>query len=200
MRPPGEQVLRLFIALPVPHRVRTRLDELLAPYRVAHPRARWLEPGSWHLTLLFLGSVPVEHVPAVISLVDEAAIAISPFEVAVFAGGGHVKQGDGVAWLRVTTGAGQIIAAADLVAASCPPGITLAAPPRRTPAAHLTIARRADEGLVASLRDAALGSLEAFWMARHLALYRSHLASSGATYEALHAVPLRGRLSTLRLG
>ena len=31
-------------------------------------QASWLAPATWHLTLLFLGSVPPEQVPSLVAL------------------------------------------------------------------------------------------------------------------------------------
>ena len=124
---------RLFIAHPLPADVGASLWTQLGPYRQRHATVRWLVPGSWHLTLLFLGSVPVEHVPALIALVDDVASAIGPFEVSIAAGGGRVRDGDGVAWLRVATGAGQVIALADRLAGVLPTGSQRRRPRRGEP-------------------------------------------------------------------
>jgi 2'-5' RNA ligase len=64
--------------------------------------------------------------------------------------------------------------------------------PRRSPGAHLTVARRADAELIGSLHGRDLGPLEAAWMADRVALVRSHLGRGGATYEVLHEAALAG--------
>jgi 2'-5' RNA ligase len=182
--------LRLFVAMPVPGHVRGKLDEQLDAYRARHPVVRWLDPGSWHLTLLFLGSVATHRLDDAMAMIDGVAAEWSPFGVTIGRGGGHRSRRGSAAWLGVEAGAGGVIALADALLAACPDDLTLGATPRRTPSAHMTVARRVDEELIASLRAAAYGLIGATWRADRVALFRSHLTSSGSTYEMLHVAPL----------
>jgi 2'-5' RNA ligase len=184
------EALRLFIALPLPADVRRSLWGQLAPYREHHRGARWLSPQTWHLTLLFLGSVPAERVAEVTALVDHVAEITRPFDPTVAGGGGRVRGGEGVAWLRVKEGAAEAIELAGHLAVDCPDGITAGPPPRRTPAAHVTVARAAQRELVADLGSDRWGHPEAHWRARSMALLRSHLEPHGAHYETLHEATL----------
>ena len=59
--PPG---VRLFLAGVVPDALKESLHAQLESVRVATPQARWLPPEGLHLTLVFLGSVPEQTVPA----------------------------------------------------------------------------------------------------------------------------------------
>ena len=170
--------------------MRGRLWVQLAPYRVRHPAVRWLEPETWHLTLLFLGSVPVGRVPALVSLVDDVAAQSPPVRVTIKAGGGRLRRQDAVAWLTFAGGADRIVALATLLATACPDGITTGPPPRRTPAAHLTVARHADRALLDDLTAQRYGPLRATWSVDRVALVRSHLAPSGAHYETQHEAAL----------
>lgn len=114
----------------------------------------------------------------------------APYRVRLAAGGGRVRHGEGVAWLGLSAGAGRLIELAAAVAEGCPDDITSGAPPKRTPSAHLTVARKADDALVRALRDHALGRLEANWTVDRLQLVRSHLEPGGARYETLHEAAL----------
>jgi 2'-5' RNA ligase len=181
---------RLFIATPLPEPVRADLLSRLAPYRDAHPTVRWLAAPTWHLTLLFLGHVPARHVPELASLLDAIAADTEPFPVTVSGGGGRVRTDDGVAWLRLADGASRFIGLADRLAAACPPDATTGALPRRTPSAHVTVARRADLALVSDLRAEGHGPLRVGWLLARMALLRSHLGPSGARYETLHEVTM----------
>ena len=89
-------------------------------------------------------------------------------------------------WLSVGAGARDVLAMADRLAAACPDGITIGRPPRRTPSAHLTVARRANGVLVDALTEQRHGLLEATWHADRIALVRSHLGPVGSRYETLH--------------
>lgn len=182
--------LRLFIALPLPADIRGSLWDQLAPYRERHPAARWLPPETWHLTLLFLGAVPEEGVVELTSLVDRAAGRTSPFSLAMAGGGGRVRGGEGLAWLRAGDGAAQVIELASLLASDCPRVLSGGSLPRRTPAAHVTVARAAEQRLVEDLATDRWGHPRARWEARTVALLRSHLGPRGAHYETLHEAAL----------
>ncbi len=180
---------RLFIAHPLPETVRAQLHEQLAPYRRCHPQVRWTRPETWHLTLVFLGSVDPDYVPDLVRLVNDVARDVAPYQARVAAGDGRMRQGEGVAWLGVSEGAGALIEAAALVADGCRPEIT-ERPPRRTPSAHLTLVRRADAAVIGALREQTHGPLGVSWTVDRLALMRSHLQAAGARYRALHVATL----------
>jgi 2'-5' RNA ligase len=95
-----------------------------------------------------------------------------------------------VAWLGLSAGADELIELATTVAEGCPTDLTTGPPPRRTPSAHVTVARKADEALVRALREQALGALRTSWTVDRLQLVRSHLEPDGARYETLHEATL----------
>jgi 2'-5' RNA ligase len=181
---------RLFIAHPLPADVRTSLASQLAAYRTSFPGARWTSPAAWHLTLLFLGSVDAAQVPGAMAIVDGVALSSHAYRVRVEKGGGRVHAGDGVAWLGLSTGAATLLEYARLAAADCPAGLTAGPTARRTPAAHLTVARRADRALIDALRDSTHGAPVVEWTVDRLCLMRSHLGPGGARYETLHEATL----------
>lgn len=58
----GEEVRqRLFAAVGMAETAREDLRSAVAPLRAAYPMLRWTDPATWHLTLAFVGSVPVER-------------------------------------------------------------------------------------------------------------------------------------------
>ena len=71
---------RLFVALPIPERVR---DEMIRVQRELKPLAlgdiRWTNAEQLHLTLKFLGKVPVGCIAAVKSSLTEACAGVRPF-------------------------------------------------------------------------------------------------------------------------
>lgn len=181
---------RLFVALPVPADVRRSLWEQLAPWRARHPGARWVSADAWHLTLLFLGAVPADRAPDVVAVVDAVATAMRGFDVSIGAGSGRARHGEGVAWLAVAEGAGEVVALADALAVRCPADLTRGAPPSRTPSAHLTVARRVDQALITDLSAARPEQSETTWRADRLVLVRSHLERGGARHQTLHEAPM----------
>src|SRR5262249_58019236 len=50
-------LMRLFVAIGLPHEAAGELDEVVAPLRPAWPELRWTGRDAWHLTLAFLGEV-----------------------------------------------------------------------------------------------------------------------------------------------
>jgi 2'-5' RNA ligase len=140
--------------------------------------------------MLFLGSVAPQRIQQLIQLVDDTAAMLGPFDVDIEAGGGRIAHGEGVAWLRVGPGASGVLGLADRLAGACPPGVTSGGPPRRSPSAHMTVARRASPALIDDLRRERLGDLRASWRLASLALLRSHLGPSGAHYETLSETAL----------
>jgi 2'-5' RNA ligase len=151
---------------------------------------RWLDPETWHLTLLFIGSVSPVHVPAVVALVDVVAAASPCIRLGIAGGGGRVRRQEAVAWLDVGAGARDVLAMADRLARGWPDGVTTGGRPRRTPSAHLTVARRADRTLVEAFTEERHGPLGATWLADRVALVRSHLGPAGSRYETLHQTAL----------
>jgi 2'-5' RNA ligase len=188
----SDEPWRLFVALPVPDGERARLHTALAPYRQAFGEVRWLEPESWHVTLVFIGRTRTTSIPALVGACTEVAAAWQPFEIDLASGSGSVRRGDGVAWLAIRTNAGRAIALADDLRLAIDRDVRGIGEPRRAISAHLTVARRADERLVAAIRSEALGPLRAAWTADRLVLTRSHLGRAGASYEALHVARLAG--------
>ena len=50
-------IVRLFVAIALPHEAASELDEVVAPLRPARPDLRWTGRDAWHLTLAFLSEV-----------------------------------------------------------------------------------------------------------------------------------------------
>lgn len=78
--PPPDQVgatERLFVALALPEAVRGALAALARPL----PGVRWTRPEQLHLTLRFLGNVPVQIIDGVIARLAEVRVA--PFVLPV---------------------------------------------------------------------------------------------------------------------
>lgn len=170
----------------MPEAARSDLQRQLAPYRRAYREPRWTRPETWHLTLLFLGSVVPHRVPELERLVDDVARQAEPYGAVVDRGDGRTRDKEGVAWLGLSEGAGALIETATLTAQGCPLDITDGPPPQRTQSAHLTVVRKADAAIVRALRDQSLGPLGVSWQVDRVQLVRSHLEPDGARYETLH--------------
>jgi 2'-5' RNA ligase len=167
----------------------------LAPLHAAFPEARWTAPEDLHLTLVFIGAVAVELVPAVVSVVVAVATGGAPFRIAVRGTGEFGgRRRPRVTWLGIDEGVSSVAALDSALRAGLAalPGLEgVSSMPLTMP--HLTVARDAAEGLVGSLRDAFAVS-ETSWIANRLVLYRSDLGRRGARHERIVTAPLGGDL------
>ncbi|MFF2777326.1 RNA 2',3'-cyclic phosphodiesterase [Streptomyces sp. NPDC058052] len=80
--------IRVFIALAPPDDAKDELARALAPAYAAHPGMRWNRIEDWHITLAFLGELPVATVPLLHGPLAELAAARPPLGLSL-QGGGH---------------------------------------------------------------------------------------------------------------
>jgi RNA 2',3'-cyclic 3'-phosphodiesterase len=201
---------RLFIALPVPGRVRDALAAALEPVRARAASGRWQDPGTWHLTLRFLGDTRRGSVPAIEAALHDAAAGHVPFHASLGRAGSFEHRGGRVAWIGLDQGVEPVARLAGSLAARLAPDEIEREPFR----AHLTIARDAPDGLVPALQtalDAARTTLAGpsrvglgrpsqpvaggdalAWTADRLVLYRSVLGRGGAVHTEIAEARLEG--------
>lgn len=82
---------RVFIALAPPDDAKNELERELLPAYQAYPGLRWNRVEDWHITLAFLGELPVEAVPPLRQPLAELAASRGPLELALH-GGGHFDE------------------------------------------------------------------------------------------------------------
>jgi len=74
--------VRLFIACELPDDVREGIGQVIETLRARSGSAvRWIKPEGVHVTLKFLGEVPVKKLPSIKLAVQEAVVGHSPFEL-----------------------------------------------------------------------------------------------------------------------
>ncbi|THA86664.1 RNA 2',3'-cyclic phosphodiesterase [Streptomyces sp. A0592] len=83
--------VRVFIALAPPDDAKEELARALRPAYAAYPGMRWNRIEDWHITLAFLGELPVGTVPLLRPPLAELAAARRPLELAL-SGGGHFDE------------------------------------------------------------------------------------------------------------
>jgi 2'-5' RNA ligase len=188
--PVSADTWRCFVAVPVAAEVRAALAGAVDAWRAdpATPDLRWTDPDGWHLTLAFLGSQPSSVVPLLTRALG-AAHHVAPFAVSVSGLGAFPRPGAAQSvWFRIADTDRRLTALASLVSA--------AVLPDDPPAAfrpHLTVGRsrvRRGEPLGPWLASVVVPT--ASITVEEVVLYRSHLGSGPARYEALATVRLRG--------
>ena len=185
--------MRLFIAVDLGEPVHTRLAEQLVRLKPLAPRARWVQAGSLHVTLVFLGETADELVPRVGELVTEVARRHPQLVLRVGGGGafGSSKR-PRVLWTDLQGDVGLLGAVkADLERVLAEVGHR---PEERDFHPHLTLARAREPGGDRELASCvtALAGMD-FGQVRvdRLILYRSELSPGGARYTPL-VQPLLG--------
>ena len=188
--------VRLFVACEVPDEVKEAIGETIEGLRKkSGPAVRWIKPEGVHVTLKFLGEVPVKKLPAVKLAIQEAVVGHSPFElefsnIGTFGG----REGLRIMWVGI---AGDVLRLEALVrAVNAALAVVGFEPDRRPFRPHLTLGRVRDE--IGTRQRAeievAVGKTDVpgvNWRTSQVSLMRSKLGPGGASYEVLATFPLR---------
>jgi 2'-5' RNA ligase len=184
-------MLRLFIALPLPHEVEVELDRLLVLLRPKGPEVKWVPANNIHLTVKFLGDTEEKLVPKIQSAIDEVTSTYQPFETAIDRVGGFPNLNrPRVIWI----GGSQPIEEAARMAQEIDRRMhELRFEKEKRPfKAHLTLGRVREGRSVAALAT----YLESFKLQPiplkldRLVLFKSTLTPRGSIYERLHEAML----------
>ena len=186
------KAVRTFIAIELPQEVRAYLKAQQEDLARAGGDVKWVRPDDIHLTLVFLGNVPVEEIAAVAAAVREAAASMGPIRLRAGGAGCFPPHGrPRVVWIGIEEPTGALARLQSAVAGATAPFAEK--PERREYKAHLTVGRvrggRGAEELneaVAALADAKGPEFEA----AEVVVFESVLAREGPTYMPLARVPL----------
>lgn len=167
--------VRVFIALAPPDHAKDELARELRPAYDTYPHMRWNRIEDWHITLAFLGELPVSTVPLLRPPLAGLAAAHQPIRLALRGGG---TFDDRVLWSGVDgdlDGLRMLAADVRTVVKGC--GVAFEDRPLRP---HLTLAR-ARRGDRSSTADIAAGLTEfagSRWPAERLHLVGSNAGRS----------------------
>ncbi|MFK4066296.1 RNA 2',3'-cyclic phosphodiesterase [Streptomyces sp. NPDC029674] len=89
--PPQPATQHAFIALAPPDHAKNELAHALNPAYAAYPDLRWNRIEDWHITLAFLGELPVRAVQRLRTPLAELAAARPRLELSLL-GGGHFDE------------------------------------------------------------------------------------------------------------
>lgn len=188
--------VRLFVACEVPDDVRESIGGVIDELRSRSGTAvRWIRPEGVHVTLKFLGEVPVRKLPAIKLAIQEAVVGHSPFElefsnIGTFGG----REGLRIMWVGI---AGDVLRLEALVrAVNAALAVVGFEPERRPFRPHLTLGRVRDE--IPTRQRAQIevdvGKMDVpgtSWRTSQVSLMRSRLTAQGASYEVIATFPLR---------
>ncbi|MET8684758.1 RNA 2',3'-cyclic phosphodiesterase [Streptomyces sp. NPDC004732] len=168
--PPQTATQHAFIALAPPDDAKNELAHALGPAYAAHPDLRWNRIEDWHVTLAFLGELPVPIVKRLRAPLADLAAARPPLRLALL-GGGHFDER--VLWSGIEGDLEGLHELAEAVRArvrDC--GIVFAERPLRP---HLTLARarRYDTASVAAAAACLDGFTGRSWQTERLHLVGS---------------------------
>jgi 2'-5' RNA ligase len=189
--------IRTFVAIELDHAFKVALGQVQARLKSSRVSriGRWVSPDSIHLTLKFMGNVPVEQVEEIGQAVDRACESFAPFHISL-AGLGCFPNArrPRVIWIGIG-GDSETLARLQHSVDSELNRIGFK-PERRSFKPHLTLARirdkarpseREEMGMLISAEQVAT---TVSMTVREVSLMRSDLKPSGAVYSRLAAILL----------
>jgi 2''-5'' RNA ligase len=187
--------VRVFIALAPPDHAKEELAQELRPAYDTHPNLRWNRIEDWHITLAFLGELPVETVPRLRPPLAELAADHRPPSLAL-RGSGHFD--DRVLWSGIDGDLDELhelAAAVRTAVRNC--GVTFEERPLRP---HLTLARarRGDRSSAEEVARALADFTGHPWPAGRLHLVGSNFARGNGPihYRDIESWPLSAPSTT----
>ena len=183
--------VRSFVAIELNEPARQALAGLQRDLQVAVPlrAVRWTDPRSIHLTLQFLGDVPLEQIPAITSALRIVSQRVRPFAFDLAGLGAFPdRRRPRIVWVGVREASGVLAALQREVGEALTP---LGFPPEaRAFSPHVTIGRAARHAVPRDL--SAVGErvtrADVGIIARvdvdHITLMRSDLRPGGSVYTA----------------
>lgn len=189
-------ILRLFIALPLPNEVKqvlqTQQDSLKLHLHEHDKDIRWTTSEQWHLTLAFLGATNRERLPQVQGAMERSAKPIGTFMLETTSPGAFPSlRRPSVLWLGV---GGDVTSLQTLQFRLSEALSGMLEPDDKPFKPHLTLARLKQFGLGAKVSEA-FGNLPKTdahaWTVDELCLYQSMLEPEGAKHNAIHRVGLK---------
>ena len=180
---PGDERLRLFVALPLPRAARERVVEWQRDALAGVPDTRVVPPENLHLTLAFLGSRPASDVAGILDALREAAAAVEPPSLTPL----RYRETRSVGMIVFDDADGRAVALATLVADGLE-RLGVYERERRPWLPHLTVLRFRRPPRLSVPPPAGLDAVSP----SEVGLYHSVLRPSGAQYGILESVALGG--------
>jgi len=192
--------IRTFVAIELDEAMKSALGQVQAQLKDAKVSriGRWVSPDSIHLTLKFLGNVPVNRVEEIKEAINRACGSFASFQISL-AGPGcfpDVRR-PRVIWIGIG-GDLEILIRLQRSVDSALSSLGFTAE-KRGFQPHLTLARIRDDARPREREEmgkwVAVAKVDTpvSMMVRKISLMRSDLQPTGAVYTRLAAIPLRGQ-------
>jgi 2'-5' RNA ligase len=186
--------LRLFVGIEVPEPPRRELRRRLEGLRDRLPRARWVDLGNVHLTLLFLGETPEADVPALAAKLRRAFGRCPPLDLRLGSGGTFPPgRSARVAWVGVEAPEALTALQEEVTRAAVE---ALGFEPEKRPYhPHVTLARCPEpwrREAIDKLKTGLTGPIGPPFVADRGVLFESKLSPKGARYRAVESFPMAG--------
>jgi 2'-5' RNA ligase len=186
--------MRTFVAVDVSGEVVGRARRIIDRMKKSGVEARWTPPENMHITLKFLGDVPVQRSADICRVIGEVAQTVEPFSFTCHGAGGYPNaERPRVLWMGVTEGRVELIGLREIVEERLADiGFRVE---NRGFQPHLTLGRMRRSRDEKTEVGAVLESLSDFpggetW-ADELTVYSSELdRRRGATFNVLARVPI----------
>ena len=189
---------RLFVAIVLPEAVRTAVLRVQRELQSLTPRdaIRWSQPEQFHLTLRFLGNVPVAAVGDLERAVAAVCQPAAPLSLSAQAVGFFPNpRSPRVLWVGISDREQQLMNLQRRIETAVRP--LSPEPGAKNFTGHITLARLKSPR-PADVRDL-VGRAESLgaqsfgeWTAREIEIIRSELSPNGARYTSLASCPLGG--------
>jgi 2'-5' RNA ligase len=185
-------MIRAFIAIELPEETRQRLAAMQEQLKQVRTGVRWVNPGSIHLTLKFLGNIHPAQVEDIALAVAQEVRDQPPITLgAAGLGAFPSRRKPRVIWIGMEGEVQRLTRIQARVENALEPlGFVREKRPFQP---HLTIGRVKDRRKLQALIDAmATLDMEPFnsFDADEIILYKSDLRPTGAIYTKLHRMPL----------
>jgi RNA 2',3'-cyclic 3'-phosphodiesterase len=184
---PDARSLRLFVAIEIPPDAKRAVEVAVAPLREMFPKARWVPPENWHVTVKFLGQTWPRLRAWVGERVAEAAASCAAFDtrlegVGTFPSPRHAR----VVWAGIDDRSGRMADVAHALDAALAREFRSES---RAFAAHLTVAR-SDPPLEMPPTFAETDVEPVAFRVDRVVLFRSHVRRPAPVYEPVETYAL----------
>lgn len=179
--------VRTFIAVPLPPLVRSAVAKWIRSLQTQIEGTKWVETENLHITLKFLGDVPLNDLPELIRAMQRAASAVKSFDIE-FSGSGAFPSWDNpkTIWVGCGQGTEELTALAAVIEEEFHK-IGFAKENRRF-SPHLTIGRVKHSSVPQVFSDFSFSF--GYCSVDEIVLFSSELTKRGPIYEEWAAVPL----------